>query len=571
MDLTTANQPRLADYLRPLLTRKWLILIAVIVVTGGVYAFYVRKPNVYTTSTLVFIQDPGDPVQGTPSPASTDRTVQNEATLLYSRATAAAVKQKIGYAGSVSALLAQVSLTSKPGEDFVVVATTGSTATQAADIANAYAQEFVQIANATVQRRIAQAIKLTKTQLAQLAGGAATGVQRANLLDQLNRLELAYGVPTTVGQQVNPAQPPAAPSSPKPTRDAMFAFVISLVASIAAAFGLERFDRRLRNPDEFEAAYAAPMLAVIPHTEDPAPVRAGLPALGRNLREPFRVLRTNIELASLDNPPRTIAISSAMPQEGKSTVVRNLALAFREAGKRVAVVDLDLRHPSLGAKFGVSAARGATDVLRHEVALDDVTCEVGVGVSAFDALLQAKARAGALRAGDDGFGNGNGNGNGHHATTPIPARPNGDGQGPAITLLLSGERPANAPAVLASERVIEVLNELRDSHDVVLIDTAPVLPVTDTVPLLRYADATLFVGRLGATTRDTAKRLHEFLERVPDLKLLGIVANDMSRLEATGYGYGYGYGYGTAPPADGGDEPAAAKRRPSLRRPKQAV
>ena len=106
-----------------------------------------------------------------------------------------------------------------------------------------------------------------------------------------------------------------------------------------------------------------------------------------------------------------------------------------------------------------------------------------------------------------------------------------------MTLLLRGARPANPPAVLASDRLRDVLDELRDAHDVVLIDSAPLLTVTDTVPLLRYADAAIFVSRLGTTTRDTAKRLVEVLARVPDVHLLGVVANDLSRLEAAGYGY----------------------------------
>src|SRR5262249_52007632 len=130
---------------------------------------------------------------------------------------------------------------------------------------------------------------------------------------------------------------------------------------------------------------------------------------------------------------------------------------------------------------------------------------------------------------------GNGNGKSHEASG-------------TITLLLAGAPPANPPAVLASARVLEVIETLRESHDVVLIDSAPLLAVTDTVPLLRESDAAVFVGRLGVTTRDTAKRLSEYIGRIPDAAVLGMVANDLSHFEATGYGYGYGYGsYGEAP------------------------
>jgi receptor protein-tyrosine kinase len=215
-----------------------------------------------------------------------------------------------------------------------------------------------------------------------------------------------------------------------------------------------------------------------------------------------------------------------MPGEGKSTVVRNLALAFREAGKTVVVVDLDLRHPSLQRLFAVPGRVGATEVLRHEVDLDDALLRVEVELDPFDAFMLA-------RAGDQSALNGVKGTNGHV-------------KHPEITLLMSGALPANPAAVLASGRTVEVLDALRDRFDIVIIDSAPVLAVSDTISLLRYADIALFVGRLNVTTRDTAKRLMDVLDRVPDMVLAGVVANDLPRLEASGYGYGYGYGYGGA-------------------------
>jgi Mrp family chromosome partitioning ATPase len=318
-------------------------------------------------------------------------------------------------------------------------------------------------------------------------------------------------------------------------RNALFALIISLAAAIALAYGMERFDRRLRDPAELASASAAPLLAVLPHSADPATIRGGAAALNEDFREPFRVLRTNIELAAVDKPPRTIVISSAMPGEGKSTVVRNLALAFHETGKRVAVVDLDLRHPALARLFGVPLGPGMTDVLRHSSALDDALVEIGAGMPALDELIETEAADGLVHNGS----------NGHRGSAPRPA---------AVTLLLGGAPPANPPAVLASKRVTEVLDTLRERYDVVLVDSAPVLAVTDTVPLLRYADAAVFVGRLGVTTRDTVKRLTEFLARVPDLNLLGLVANDLPRTQAGSYGYGYGY-------ASTGEGSKAGRRR----------
>lgn len=526
MEPQISTQPRLSDYVRPLTSRWWLILVAVVVATGGVYAYFARKPNVYTTSTLVFYQDPGDPLTGLPSPQSTDRTVQNEASLLDSRENAAAVARSISYQGTPDQLLQQVTVTSKTGEDFIQVAAQAGTAQEAAAIANAFAGRFVSSLNGVYLDRIATGVRVSEAQLAQTPGGLASSVQRANLLDQINRLELAGKVPTTPAKQIDPALPPTSPSSPKPLRNALFALLISLVGAVALAYGLERFDRRLRNPEDLESAYGTPLLAVLPHSDSPAPVRDGASTLSGDFREPFRVLRANIDLAALDSPPRTIVVSSAAPGEGKSTVVRNLALAFHEAGRRVVVVDLDLRHPALGNLFGAPVGRGITDVLRHDADLDEAIIDIGSALPVLDELIADGGPPPRLT------GNGS---NGHHE--------NGLGE-TGLSLLLAGAPPANPPAVLASRRVTEVLDTLTQRYDLVLIDSAPLLAVTDTIPLLRYADAVLLVGRLGVTSRDTAKRLMEFVDRVPDATLLGVVANDLSRFEAGAYGYRYGYGYG---------------------------
>jgi Mrp family chromosome partitioning ATPase/capsular polysaccharide biosynthesis protein len=551
MEPATATQPHIADYLRPLWSRKWLILIAVVVATGGVYGYYAHKPKVYTSSTLVYVKDPGDPVSGVPSPQSTDRSVSNQAALLYSRDTAAAVAEKIHYAGTAEDLLRRVSITSRAGEDFVNVAARGRTPQEAATIANAYAHQFVTFVNDAQSSRIARALALSRQQLAALPRGPAASATRQNLSDQVARLELAAKVPSTVTRQVDPAVAPGAPSEPKPVRNALFAFILSLVLAAAVAFGVERFDRRLKRPEEVEDVYGSPLLAILPHTGDPAPTINGEAALSHDFRESFRVLRTNIELSELDAPPRTIVVSSATPGEGKSTVVRNLALAFRETGKRVAVVECDLRHPALGRLFGVAGGPGLTEILRHDATLGDVTLQVAAALPGFDELVRLDAERSVATNGHRN-GNSNGHGNGNEA-----ARIH-DG---AVTLLLSGATPANPPAVLASERLAQVLDDLRDRHDVVLIDSAPLLAVTDTVPLLRYADAALFVSRLGVTTRDTAKRLAEYLERIPDVNVLGVIANDLSQFEATGYGYGYGYGgYGNARPDEKRKRSARSKR-----------
>lgn len=537
MDTASSSQPHIADYLRPLWTRKWLILLAVVVATGGVYAYYASKPKIYRSSTLVYVKDPGDPINGTPSLQSTDRTVSNQASLLYSLETAREVARKIDYDGSAQELLENIAITSRTGQDFVNVSASAGTPALAATIANAYAKEFVDFINNSQADRVQRALELTRQQLRETGRGPSNAATRADLTSQLRRLELAADVPPTITRQVDPALPPRRASEPRPVRNAVFAFALSAVLAIAAAFGLERFDRRLKHPDQVEDAYRAPLLATLPHTDKPAPFRNGEAAMGPEFQEAFRVLRTNVELARLDVPPRTIVVTSAIPGEGKSTVARNLALAFRETGRRVAVVEADLRHPALAPLLGDRSGAGLTEVLRRSATLAELTVQVRAAMPGFDELVELE-----LEHGGTYNGNGNGNGNGADAK-----------RSGTITLLRAGSPPANPATVLGSERLVEILDELRDQHDIVLIDSAPLLAVTDTVPLLRYADAALVVCRLGVTSRDTAKRLVERLGRVPDADLLGVVANDLSNFEASSYGYGGSYGYGY-------DEPKRSRR-----------
>jgi polysaccharide biosynthesis transport protein len=532
MEPNTNPQPRFVDYLRPITSRWWMVLVAVVIATVGVYAYYAHKPNVYTSSALVYVTDPGDPVNGTQPSATTDRNVDDVASLFDSLSNAAAVSRKIGYSGTATQLLDQVTVGSKSGEDFLIVTASSGSPKQAAVIANAFAGQFVSSLSGAYTSQISDAIRALKADLVQPVNSGPGGqVARASVINELQQLEVDRKVPTTVAQQVNPALAPTSPSAPKPMRNALFALLISLVGVIALCYWLERFDRHLKTADDIESAFALPVLAVLPHSAAPAPFVDSGAALGPDFREAFRSMRTSIELASPDHPPRVIVVTSAMPGEGKSTIVRNLALAFCESGKRVAVVDLDLRNPSLRRLFRVPPGPGFTDLLRGVAKREEAIVAVPTSVETiedFVSLSQLHSQNGH---------NGNGNGQLESAVR--------------LAFVRSGPLPANPEAVISSERSAKLLNELRDKFDLVLIDSAPVLAATETIPLLRYADAAVVVGRFGVTSRDTVQRLRDLLARVPDVNVAGVVANDLPRSEVLSYGYGYGH-YDHQEPAQGG-------------------
>jgi capsular exopolysaccharide synthesis family protein len=199
--------------------------------------------------------------------------------------------------------------------------------------------------------------------------------------------------------------------------------------------------------------------------------------------EAYRTLRTNIQFSSLDTDLRTVLVTSAAPDEGKTTVLANLAITFAESGRKVIVVDADLRRPTLHELFGLNDAPGITDMILDEQ---------------LEPPLQA---------------------------TMIPN----------LRLLASGPLPPNPSELLASERMSRVIGRLSELADVVLFDSPPASAVSDAAVLAARLDGVLLVVFSGRTRRDRARQAKEQLERV-GARLLGVILNN-ARLERDAYAY----------------------------------
>jgi Mrp family chromosome partitioning ATPase/capsular polysaccharide biosynthesis protein len=514
---TPSSEPAdLREYLRPLLTRWWLILAVVAVATGGTYAYYAAKPKEYTATTQVFLEaSQVDQALFGATPASDDRNTQNQVVLLTSRSVAKAVARRIDYEGDPGELLSSIRATPESGSDFVRVEATSDAPRRAARLANAFAQAFIRVRSAAARSQIRAARENAERERARLADVPANAAARGALESRIRRLRAIGSLPVSGAKQVDPALPPSRSSAPKPRRNALFAFAVSLMLAAGLAYALERLDRRIKRIDDLEALYGLPLLSAVPHS-------AGLvnPATTATAttphREPFRTLRTNLQLAALDRRLRTVVVTSAVPGEGKSMVVRNLALACREAGLRVAVVDSDLRVPSLASLFNVRRRPGLTDVLTGSGNLDDALQPVAA--EGDRPRVSVRVRALARTSGNGAEGEANLG---------------------SLAVLTSGPPPPNPPAVLATERLQAVLDEIAATHDIVLIDSSPLLAVSDALPLISKADGTIVVGRLGLVTRDAVAAVTDLLGRVPGVDVLGIVANDVSerRLGAVGSGY----------------------------------
>jgi Mrp family chromosome partitioning ATPase/capsular polysaccharide biosynthesis protein len=520
----------LRSYLAPVWRRRWLVLALVVAVTAGTYLFYDSKPHIYATATEVLVGSDNDElVLGSPV-YTTSRALQNQVRLAQTTTVAEQVGKDLGFRGDPRVLLGAISVSASSDADILVFSSSAASPETAAAIANGFAKAFIEV-QAKERRDDAQkSLRKAERQLAGLiaSGEHPRGGVARSLRDRIRRLKTALTLPAGSARQIDPAPVSARPISPKPKQNAIFAFVLSLMFGILAAFGLERMDRRIRNLDDVGRAFDMEVLGIVPHSRDVTPTVNGRPALPETHREMFRTIRTSLGLASPHRPLRKLVVTSAVPLEGKSSFVRNLALVYREAGMKVAVIEADLRRPTLARLFNVQTDVGVTEALAgsadpvealHAV---DTAVEPGAVVTALRAPTETAHGYGASN------GNGNGNGNGHGDAFPAGG----------LQLIAAGARPSNPPELLAAQQFKAFVDHLAASHDVVIIDTPPLLAVSDAVPLIEDADGTVIVTRVGRSTYSEARRVSDLLARIPGARVLGVIANDApDALVGTRYDY----------------------------------
>lgn len=340
--------------------------------------------------------------------------------------------------------------------------------------------------------------------------------RRSSYDDQLNRLQLFSGFGISGGAQlVSKAEAPTEPISASPLRNGLLGLVGGLLAGIALVFLLDQLDDRLRRKEEMESAVGAPVLGLLPRALK-GRSKTGVVALespSSPTAEACRTLRTSLQFMSIDRPIRRLQVTSPTTAEGKTTVVTNLAVSFAQAGNRVIVLDCDLRRPRVHERFGLSNERGFTSALLEQCPLSDVITAI-------------------------------------------------EGE-PFLAVVTAGPVPPNPSELLSSERALSVLNTLCNHCDILLIDSPPVLPVTDALVVSRSVDAVLLVGRPKRSTRRQVARARELLDQV-GAPLVGGVLNGVVHDPGDGYGHGYGYGATGEP---GSRPPRSRRGPPKARRP----
>ena len=495
------SEPTFRAYLQILRQRKWWVGSLTVLGLALSLAVSLTAHKQYSATAQLLVQPSVNASGlGAAQQPVTQTDVQTELQLVTSAPVQQAVRDQLKNAPAVSA--------SQVGQTNVMAITATSPApSQASLVANLYAKAFVQYRQAVATRNLTTAEAQLRSQISSLGqqlrsfhGDTANSPeasallnQQAVLKEQLAQMQVSGAVDTGDVVLVTPAQTPVSPSSPKPVQDALLGLAAGLGLGLAAAFLRDSLDDRLTSKETAEHAGGAPVLAMTPvvtswRRQKPMVVSVAEPT--SPAAESYRSLRTSLQFARQERQLRCMVVTSPGVGDGKTSTLANLGVVFAQAGERVVLVSCDLRRPQIGAFFGLDERAGVTCVLAGRRTLEEV-------------LL------------------------------PVPGYDR-------LSLLPSGPIPPNPAELLNSAPARDIFTRLLDSFDLVLIDSPPVLPVTDAAILSRYADATLLLAAAGQTRRGDLRRAAEKLDQV-GATVLGIVLNKVTRHTGRYYGYSYTY------------------------------
>ncbi len=554
----------------PLWRRKWLILGVAIVVAVGTYVYYRHQPSVYSVTTGVYLGNGAEELTqlgtgaagkkaGGPNPTAQAALIDSS---IIKEAVHAQLRRQRKTAAVRAALKGKAKAKASEKSEFITIEGEAHNARGVALLVNTTAQTYIQRQNAHYRAQIETAIALTRKQLRKVESGqlqalidsasaAAKGsttskgatsttaaIQSATLSAKINQLESDLGVSQVT--QVNPAKPHLAVLvSPHPKSNAIFGFAIGLLLAAIAAYALSRLDRRLRSLTAIEEVFQTQILAALRSVKRPLPVGPdGHPAPAYVLREALWRLQATLQTLRFDNGtengqgpgngegaesglgaengqdrgPCTILCVSADAGDGRSTLVAALALAWAEAGERVAVVEADFRRPVQSGLLRLDGSQGLADVLTGALTREQATQmvsfarpDVGVGVPPLPAPADEAAANVVSSAG-------------------------------SVSVLAGATNVANPPALLGRPATAELLRALGDEFDHVLIDAPSPLQVSDAMPLLAAVDGIVIVARVGHTREISAQRLVALLARTPSAPVFGVVANAASPADIRKYG-----------------------------------
>lgn len=517
----------------------WLIALGAVLAGGTAYVTSRQQTPVYSASTLLMISPSKAQIMDTLSvQPMADRLAATYTQMLVRRPVLDAVIGNLALPTTAQILGRSVSAQQLRNTQLLQLSVEDTDPVRAAVVANEIPRVFIEQNSELQTRRYADLRASLQRQMDETQANAlelqgridemeASAAPDQTVLDRYRRnmqslqssyaslsksfedlrLEEAKQLDTLVIAEA--AMTPTVPIRPKTMQNTLLATIVGAMLALGVAFLAEYLDDVLKNPDDVEKSLGLTTLGAVPampgdSAETPAMLEGGHTAI----TEAYRVLRTNLQFAAVDRPLRTLQISSASPSEGKSVTSVNLAVALAQAGKQVILVDCDLHRPRSHRLLKLSNNVGLTSTL--------------------------------LSPGSD------------------PLTVLNETAVPGLRVITSGPLPPNPAELLGSARMRDVLAALCEAADTVILDSPPVLAMSDSAILASQVDGVLLVLSAKDTRRELARRALASLEQV-HARVIGVVLNRVSR-ERSGYYYYYYSHY---------DEPSNGSRPHRRRRTKE--
>lgn len=495
MEDTAAGRAQLLQALR-VLRRDWPIIVLLIAcLAGAAVAKSLNEPSRYRASVLLlynpdqantaFQTDRG--VSG--APATDAQTAAVGRATLQRLATGRRIRRIVeARLGRVSE---HVSASVDQDSNVMTLSVEGQGRTRVAEVGNAWAAAFVDARASDKKASYAEAIDLVER--LRRDQDATSDATDASLRRQEQTLQILAALQQSDVRLIQPAVAPRSAFAPTPVRDGIVGGVAGLLLAMLVLVVRQTLDRRIKTLEDAESAWGAPLLASIGRITQ----REARTSTAPGLRDSFDHLQASLSLSRIGREPKLVAVTSAVAAEGKSTAALGLAVSLARNGRRVLLVDADFRRPSLSSHFETRASPdGLSTVLSGRRPL---------------APLEVPVESVSTAAGHEER---------------------------ALHFVGTGPLPPNPYEFFSDSAMSDFVASLREDWDCVILDCAPLLPVSDSVPIVSAVDGVLIAVRLYHSRSDMSRRARQLIDRT-GARVLGLVVA-VPNNEMRVYGYGYG-------------------------------
>lgn len=506
----------LRGYLEVLWRRKLVILVSVVVITVvAIAATIVFETPLYQSSTDLMQRDTGlDRVLlGSDlfieSSYQPERTMQTAAELVLAPEVVARVSEKLknDLNGKNPAGLVNVSLVKQT--DIFRITATDPEPELTAKVANAFATEYISWRREVDQQALRDARAPIEAEVESTPEDQRQGGDYQNSVRVLTQLKLAESILTNDIEVVKPATVPGAPSSPRPMRTGAIAFFVSLIFGVGIVLTVDRFDTRVRSTEEVTRRIDKPILTSVPWSANGSMVTLLDPSSPSS--EAYRLMKTNLTYVMPGQELKSIMVTSPEPCEGKSTTIANLAITLARAGKRVIILEADLRRPMLYKYLDLDNSIGLSNAIVDSCSLRESMQMIEASSISIPELSSGNGKPGRSN----------------------PAKP--------IYCATAGPLPPNPGELVASDKLGALIEEASGYADYVLIDAPPLTAVSDAASIASKVDGVVLVVRMAKTTKRSLDFVKErFIDSVP-CNILGIVVTDATSNGSYGSYYYGGY------------------------------